>query len=139
MSDVAVRVEGLSQFARNLKKLDKDLPKAVRLAFNVAADLVVDATTPVVPRRRGRARGSIKAKSTRVLARVSAGGRRAPHYPWLDFGGRVGRKQSVERQFRKRGRYLYLKYFKLRDSGEFQEVMSEELIGVAKQAGIEID
>jgi hypothetical protein len=60
-----------------------------------------------VPRRTGRAGGTIKAASTRTEARVSEGGARAPYMPWLDFGGRVGRKNSVKRPFLKEGRYIW--------------------------------
>jgi hypothetical protein len=134
----AVRVEGLAQFSRNLRKLDRDLPKALRLANNEAADLVVGETLPAIPQRTGRARRSVRKASTRTAVRVRAGGARAPYYPWLDFGGRVGKGRSVIRPFDKHGRYLYAGYFRLRGSGEFERVLSEALVGVAEQAGIEV-
>jgi len=133
----AIKIEGLKQFSRDLKTLDKDLPKALRLAFNEAADLVVDDARPRVATQSGRARKTVKAASTRTKARVSGGGGRAPYYPWLDFGGRVGRNRSVKRTFKKKGRYIYAAYFKHRDSGDFQDVLNENLIDVARKAGIE--
>ena len=45
MSEVSVRITGLAEFSRNLKKLDSDLPKALRVAMNDAANVVVDAAT----------------------------------------------------------------------------------------------
>lgn len=135
---VEIKVVGLKQFSRDLKALDKDLPKAVRLALNKSVDVVVTPAKARVPKRSGRAAGTIKAKSTRTSARISAGGRRAPYYPWLDFGGAVGRKNSVERQFRKRGRYLYLAYFEQRDSGAFERALQDALLEVAAQTGIEV-
>jgi hypothetical protein len=135
----AIRVDGLAEFSRSLKKLDKDLPKTLRVALNDAAQIVVDDTVPEVPKRQGRASASVKARSTRTAARVSAGGSKAPHYPWLDFGGSVGRNRSVKRQFRKRGRYLYMAYFKNRDSGEFTEALENALLDVARQAGVKVD
>jgi hypothetical protein len=134
----AVKIEGLREFNAALKALDKDLPKAVRLAFNAAADVVVADARPRVPRLTGAAAGSIRVASTRTAARVRAGGSKAPHYPWLDFGGSVGPNRSVQRPFLKEGRYLYNAYFRKRASGEFVDVMSKALIKVARSAGIEV-
>lgn len=139
MSRDAIKVDGLQQFGRNLKKLDSDLPKAVRIALNEAVTDVADDAKGMVPHRRGKASGSIKPKSTRTLARIAAGGSRAPYYPWLDFGGSVGRKRSVTRQFRKKGRYLYKAYFRARDSGAVQEKLEKALLDVVASAGIEVD
>lgn len=136
MSTDAIKVAGLKQFTRDLKKLDRDLGRAVRLALNDAAQLVVDEAVPKIPRKSGRAAGTVKSKSTQTKARVSAGSARVPYYAWLDFGGQAGR---VSRQFRKKGRYLYIAYFRKRDSGEFEEAMSAALIKVAGSAGIEVD
>ena len=135
----AIKVDGLNQFVRNLKSIDRDLPKAVRMAFNEAADLVVDDAQPRIPSRSGGARRSVKARSTQTKARVKGGGRRARHYPWLDFGGRVGRNKSVKRPFYKEGRYLYKSYFDLRDSGRFEDVMVTELLKVVESAGIAVE
>lgn len=134
-----IKVDGLAQFSRNLKKLDSDLPKGLRLALNQSAELVVTGAQGKVPSRSGRARGSIRAASTRTEARVRAGGNRAPYYPWLDFGGRVGPGRSVSRPFLRDGRYLYNTYFRLKASGEFQDAMTKALLGVAESAGIEVD
>ena len=147
MSAVAdpIKVEGLAEFSRNLKKLDADLPKALRVALNESAGLVVDYARPKIPSRSGRARGSVKTASTRTAARVRGGGNRAPYYPWLDFGGSVGRGRtgrgtgSVHRPFKKDGRYIYDGYFKLKASGEFQTTLEAALLDVARQAGIEVE
>ena len=135
----AIKVDGLRQFQRDLKTLDQNLPKAVRLALNESVGMVVDSAKPKTPSDSGKARGSIKPSSTRMLARVSGGGNRAPYYPWLDFGGKVGKYRQVQRSFKKKGRYIYPAYFKHRDSGDFQESMVAGLIEVAKSAGIEMD
>lgn len=134
----AIRIDGLAQFSRNLKKLNDDLPKALRVALNVGANTVVDAARPHMPKRTGRAAGTIKARSTRTQVRVSEGGNRAPYVPWLDFGGRVGRRKATRRAFSPDGRILYPAYFKLRDSGEFAEVLESALLDVARQAGVEV-
>jgi hypothetical protein len=133
---VEVHVEGLTEFRRALKSMDRDLPKGLRLAFNDAADIVVDEARPRVTSRSGRARRSVRVRSSQRFARVSGGGRRAPYYPWLDFGGRVGRGRSVHRPFLSQGRYIYKAFYRNRD--EFTERLRVRLIGVAKAAGVEV-
>jgi hypothetical protein len=133
----AVKIEGFKEFRRNLRALDRDLGKAVRLAFNDAADLVVQDARARVPARSGRARGTVRALSTQTFARVSGGGNRAPYYPWLDFGGRVGRRHAVRRPFLKEGRYIYRSFSQNR--GRFIEVMQDGLVKVARDAGFEVE
>jgi hypothetical protein len=137
MVDV-IKVDGLSQFVRNLKKIDKDLPKAVRKSFNAAADLLLADIKPLVPVRSGAAVNTVRSTSTQTAARVSGGGKRAPYYPWLDFGGKVGRKKSTVRPFIKTGRYIYGAYYRDRDTGKFEQVMVENLLDVVRSAGIEV-
>lgn len=132
----AIKVEGLKEFRSNLKAMDKNLPKALRLAFNEAADLVVADARPRVPSRTGRARGTVKARSTQTMARVVGGGNRAPYYPWLDFGGRVGRGKQTKRPVLADGRYIYPAFRANRT--RFTDKMSDSLIKVARSAGIEV-
>lgn len=137
--DDAIRIVGLRDFTKSLKAIDGQLPKTVRLALNESADLVVKKAKPQFPFKIGRARKSVRVASTRTMARVAMGGNRAPHAPWLDFGGRVGRNNSVRRPFKKDGRYVYPTYRRLRDSGEFERVLDEALRRVAADAGLEIE
>lgn len=137
MDDLKISVSGLAEFNRGLRKLDKDAPKGLRVALNGAADVLVDRTTPLIPRRSGAAARSLKAKSTRTSARVSVGGRRAPYYPWLDFGGRTGRGRSVERPFYSEGRYLYPTLRRTRP--EIERSLETELVAVARAAGLDVD
>ena len=139
MSETAIRIEGLAEFVRNLRKLDRELPKALRIAMNQAAQLVVDDASPHVPTRSGRAVRSIKTVSTPTSVRVKAGGARAPYFPWLDYGGRVGRRKATRRAFLKEGRYLYPAYFRKRDSGQIQAILNRALLDVAAQAGVAVD
>ena len=129
-----VRITGLRDFQRGLKEMDSDLPKALRLGLNDAADIIVSDARPRIPRRSGRAKGSVKARSTQKAARVVGGGNRAPYYPWLDFGGQI--PSGPRRPFLKDGRYIYNAYF--RNRGEFRELLEENLVKVAKQAGLEV-
>jgi hypothetical protein len=132
-----IRIDGLAQFSRNLRKLDAELPKGLRVALNEAADVVIGYAKPRIPRRTGKAQASLKARSTRTAVRVQGGGPRVPYYPWLDFGGRVGRSRSIRRPFLKDGRYLYAAYFQNRS--QFEDVLTRALINVAKSAGVEVD
>lgn len=131
-----VRVTGLKEFQRALKKVDKDLPKAMRLALNESANVVVASATPLIPRRSGRAARSVKARSTQTLARVQGGGGRAEYYPWLDFGGAVGRRNATRRPFLPKGRYIYPAFFANRD--RFRSSLEDALVNVARSAGVEV-
>jgi hypothetical protein len=102
-----IPIEGLRDLVRQLRRVDADLPKAMRLAANEAAQVVVDEAQRHVPRRSGKAAKSIKARSTRTAARVDSGGNRAPYMPWLDYGGAVGKNDSAKRPFIADGRYVY--------------------------------
>lgn len=134
-----IKVEGLREFSRAVAAADKGLKKEIRLALNEAADLVVGKSKPVFPALTGRAASTIRAASTQKASRVRLGGSRAPYGPWLEFGGRVGRNQSIQRRYVREGRYVYEKYRKLRDSGEFQEAMTDALIELGGKAGLEVE
>lgn len=133
-----IRITGLRELKRDLGKLDKDLPKALRLAANSAAELVVSAARPRVPSgpgKGGHAASSIKAASTATAARISAGGKKYPYYPWLDFGGKVGPNKSTSRPFLKQGRYIWKAYAD--NDKKIADKLEEELIKVAKSAGLD--
>lgn len=132
-----IKIDGLAAFTRNLRRLDADLPKTLRVAMNDAAQVVVDWARPRVPRRSGRAARSLRVASTGRAVRVRAGGARVPYYPWLDFGGRVGRSRSIRRPFRREGRYLWAGYSSNRD--EVRRVTERALLDAARSAGVEVD
>lgn len=132
-----IRVEGLAEFNKALRKIDSDLPKLIRTAGNDAATVVVDWARPRVPRKTGRAARSLRVASTRTASRVRAGGARVQYYPWLDFGGRVGRNRSVARPFHREGRYLW-KGLAVNQE-KFQQVLSSALNDVVRSAGLEVD
>lgn len=135
-----IKIKGLAEFSRNLKKLDAELPKVLRIANNEAADLIAAKTrgkVPTGPGFGGHAKTSVKAASTRTEGRVKAGGKRYSYYPWLDFGGRVGKSHSVRRPFIKTGRYLFDTYEDNRKAVE--EIMTQALLDVARQAGVEVE
>lgn len=138
MSEEVIRIEGLKEFRAMLREADRNLPKGLRLAGNKAADIVVREARPRVPLGPGiggHARDSVRAASTQTAARVKGGGKRYPYYPWLDFGGSVGRKRSVHRPFLKTGRYIWRAF--VDNKTEVHEQLRESLTEVARSAGLE--
>src|SRR5687768_13327127 len=109
MTGPMLQVDGLKDFVRAAKAMDRDLPKAVRMAFNDSIDIVYTSARGDIPQRSGKAYRSVRKASTQTSARIRGGGGKAPYYPWLDFGGRIKR---ARRPFLKRGRYIYNAYFK---------------------------
>jgi hypothetical protein len=136
MPEDPIHVEGLREFSQDLKRLDSDMPKVLRLGLNGVADVVVNEARPRVASRSGKARRSVRAKSTRTAVRVAGGGRRVPYYGWLDYGGRVGRGHAQVRPFIKQGRYIYRSYFANRD--RFGQLLEDALVDVARQAGWDV-
>lgn len=133
-----VKVKGLREFSRAVAAADKGLKKEIRLALNEAADLVVSESKPVFPVLTGRAANTIRAASTQKASRVRLGGAKAPYGPWLEFGGKVGKSNSIQRRYVREGRYVYEKYRRLRDSGEFQQAMTGALVELGDKAGLEV-
>lgn len=133
-----IKITGLAEFNRDLRKIDADLPKTLRQVQNLGAQLVVDWARPRVPLgATGRTRKSVRATSTRIVSKVTGGGARVPWYPWIDFGGRVGRKRSVARPFDKNGRYIYPGYHANREA--IRKALYDGLVATAEGAGVAVD
>ena len=116
MADVdPIRVEGIREVAAALRAIDKGLQKELRDGMKAAAEIVVPEIQARVPHRRGKAAASVKAKGTNRGAGISFGGTKAPYFPWLDFGGSVGRGHepgkansgAIKRDIVQGGRYVY--------------------------------
>jgi hypothetical protein len=133
-----VEVTGLREFNRALKRMDADLPKALRLVLNDATKIVLDYAIPQVPKRTGRTAATLKAASTRTTARVRGGGSKAAHFGWLDFGGEGRIKgRPTKREFIREGRYLWKSLDVKRD--EFTEALQDGITELAHGAGLETD
>lgn len=133
-----IAVGGLAQLSRGLKAVDADAPKALRLALNGAAQLLIDVAKPTVPEVSGAARRSMVARSTRTAARVAVGGKKAPHFPWLDFGGQgriAGR--PAPRDFIAEGRYIYptLRRIRPRIEASLQDAIRQVITDAGLQEG----
>lgn len=136
MSSLGIKVIGLSDFRRGLKGIDAGLPKAMRVSLNDVANLLIDRTRPKIPKRTGRAAASLKAQSTQSEARIAAGGPKAPYYPWLDFGGRVGKRKATARPFYSDGRYIFPTLAEERS--DIEMAMLKAMGQLASSNGIEV-
>lgn len=113
MSEMKVEVKGIRDLRKGLKQIEDDLPKELRDGLAEVSEFVVGIAREKVPRRSGDAADSMKVRKQSAAAAIAVGGSAAPYYPWLDFGGSVGRGRagkgtgSVKRPFLKEGRYIY--------------------------------
>ena len=139
-----IKIAGLRDFQKALKDMDGESQKKLRLVLNQAADVVVDRARPLIPHDGGTAKASLKAQSSQREVRVKAGGAKASYYPWLDFGGSVGRGHiprkagsgAIKRPFRSKGRYIYPSYEKSRN--QVHDALVEGLANLAQEAGLEV-
>jgi hypothetical protein len=138
VQDLKIEVGGLAQLSRALKAVDSGAPKQLRLGLNDAANLLVDRTKPKIPSLTGAARRSLVARSTRTSARVAVGGKKAPYFPWLDFGGR-GRKagRPAQRPFIREGRYVYPTLREIRP--QIEQLLQDSISTVIRNAGLKED
>ena len=136
MQDLKIEVGGLAQLSRALKAVDNDAPKQLRLGLNESAGLLVDRTGPKIPTVSGAAKRSLVARSTRTSARVAVGGKKAPYFPWLDFGGqgRIAGRPAA-RPFIKEGRYVYPTLRQIRP--DIEQLLQQAITTVIRNAGLE--
>lgn len=136
MSRTGVQVDGLKKVTKALKGIGPEATKEMRVALKSCGDFLVQKTKPQVPVLKGNAARSLKAKSVNNAVKVAAGGKNAPYYPWLDFGGKVGKHKSVERPFLKKGRYLYPTLEA--NQAQFKKILSQAVIDTARGAGLDV-
>jgi len=132
-----IEITGMKEFLKAVKAVDPEHAKQLRKDLNRAAGVIVQEARSRVAVVTGKARGTIRAASTQRMARVSAGGNRAPYYGWLDFGGWGARNKSVYRNFIREGRYLYRSYYENR-----AEIFDDVELGLriaAANAGLKVD
>lgn len=140
---VKMELKGLNELLASMRKVAPEAKREFTAALRTIGKMVVADTQADMPKRKGKARRSVKVK---VVTRrgfegvqITEGGSVAPYAPWLDFGGTVGRGRkstarvhigggrvrvqrlgsmgsgSVVRPFIKDGRYLYPAYYRRYD------------------------
>lgn len=137
MSELKVEVKGIRDLRRSLKQVETELPKELRDGLAAVSELVLDAARPKVPSVSGGAVGSMRVRRQSAAAAIAVGGEKAPYFPWLDFGGRVGRNKSVVRPFFKEGRYIYPTLKEKRSV--INEKVDKLIAELAVKAGFETD
>lgn len=131
-----IKVRGLTELKTGIAKMEAGAQAKLETVMENTADTVLSEARRRVPTRSGKARASLVVRTTARGAEVVGGGSRAPYYPWLDYGGRVGRKGSVLRPYKKQGRYIYPAV-----SGNYSEMMEAAetgLVDLAKESGLEV-
>lgn len=149
-----VRVEGLAEFQRSIRKVSKEVAKSNRVQFKrIGEHVAAVARGKIRNNITGAAASSIKGMGSNAGAsvRFPAGGRGSSsdavgYFPWLDFGGapRLGRGVTssiqagtgVRRAVIKEGRYVYPA---IRDSQAYIVEQMEDLVeDVARGEGFEV-
>lgn len=136
--DVSLDARGIAELARAFRAMDADLPKRLRVEYRKVADHVVGVAQQRMPFVSGTAAKSLRPVAGQKYAGISfpaggpgSGGDKDGYYPWLDFGGTVGRGRvsagghmaasssgNVIRPVVKGGRYLYPAIAESRDEIE---------------------
>jgi hypothetical protein len=136
-SSASIRIDGLADLQSEMKRLSPAIQKEFAKEMQKVAGYVVAevrgemqksyaetaAETGRKSRSTGRAQSSVRPHFSGNSLYISAGGARAPYYPWLDFGGKgvVGWPRKIrvatsghgrymkknKRPFIKEGRWLY--------------------------------
>lgn len=146
MSQPTIRFTNIDGFVRALKKVDRELPKQFRRRLYKIAKVVSTTARQRMNFKHpsGRAEKSVKPRATQKGASIEGGGERVPYYPWLDFGGSVGRGHrpgigwsgSVKRLSPPGGRYIYPAIAKHRDDTVRELVDAVE--DSARRAGFKV-
>lgn len=119
-----------------LREASGGLAAAVRGELTDRARMIARAASGRVPRRTGAAAATVDAVPAPDGAQIVAGGRRAPYFPWLEFGGDVGRRGSIRRPFVRDGRYIG----RAVDAslGDLEAAVARAVFDTARQAGLEV-
>ena len=137
MSRARIEIAGLKEFRRALKDLDAGLPRTIKVVLDASMGYVIGWARPRIPSRSGRAAASLKPRSGQLEARIGAGNARVAYYPWLDFGGAVGRGAGVQRDYKRSGRYLYPGLSA--SQTDITTAMTDGLTRLARDAGLRVD
>lgn len=109
--NTAAELAGFADWQQALGRFSASADDRIAKMMAMAAETVADDAQRLVPRG---ATGAAKASLRAMGAAVTIGGSRAPYGPWLEFGGNVGRHESVHRPFVPGGRYIWPTWMKNR-------------------------
>lgn len=93
----AIDVKDLRRLQRDLRSVDKQIPKDMGKVVRKAATIVRDDARARVPVRSGRARAGIRSGGSAVAPWVK-GGVGTRYGAWLDFGSRTPRRGNPRRR-----------------------------------------
>jgi hypothetical protein len=138
----SIKVVGLRELRRDLKKIDPQLQKQLSNVTKKAAARVVEDTKSRVPVVDGTARKSIRATSSGARAFIVGGKKSVPYFGWLDFGSRTPRSGlrrttgpwHLSGKGPKGGRYIYPAIAKNLTS--FQKDLAKAIKEVKRKAGL---
>lgn len=82
-----IEIEGLDELRRNIRKLEGGVDD-LKAANSSAAKIVENAAAPLVPRRTGRLRMSLRSSGTQRAGVVRAGKASVPYAGPIHFGWR---------------------------------------------------
>lgn len=91
MADFKVGISNLPAWRRAIVSVDERFKAELKGEFLSVGQRIADRIRGKVPTRSGAAAASVKARATAGGAAIVRGGTAAPYFPWLDFGGTVGR------------------------------------------------
>lgn len=130
-----IRVTGDKEVAAGLARLRASTPVVEDKSGLTGARLiaaVARARVPSGPSAGGHASSSV----VPIGKSVVGGGPAFPYFPWLDFGGAVGRRNSVRRPFMKTGRYIWRGYVTTRPL--IENAMEDNLEDAARASGLDV-
>ena len=97
-----IKAAQASELQTALRDVSDEIGDLVMSELEDIAKAVAADARARVPHRSGKAQASYRSSGTAVLW-----GDGVPYVPWLEFGGKVGRKDSVSRPVTRKGRYVY--------------------------------
>lgn len=89
MATAEINVTGLAELRRALRKIDASILPELRDGLKGAADIVVRDVQGRMPKRSGRAAGSVRSVASGNTIYVKGGGAKVPYFGWLEFGGQL--------------------------------------------------
>jgi hypothetical protein len=82
----SVKIEGLNKLVRDLRRLDPDVVKGLRLDHIEMAEKVASTARGFAPRRSGRLRSSVRSGANQRSGVVRAGKKAVPYAGPIHFG-----------------------------------------------------